>query len=135
MGSLASLARGRRVNKAIKVVNLPPKALSSKTRVANSKKPVVQPGAELIAHSAVDDLIECSRFYITCLCNVALELGFVYLLLKLHRLYELHAIDPLPDGKTKAVSVALGLLFEIFNLALVVKFGVIYFWSSAGKIK
>src|SRR4051812_11848379 len=80
-------------------------------------------GTELQHHSVRSELIEMPRFYLTCLYCTVLELGYVYVLLKLHVLFEVYVIDELPLGM-KVVSIALVSLLHFLNLILLVKFSV-----------
>lgn len=78
--------------------------------------------------------IEAPRFYLTCLYDTFLELSFIFLLLLMHRLYELYVLHPLPLG-LKVASIALVSLLGILRIYFVVRFSVAQARSNFERYK
>lgn len=70
--------------------------------------------------SAGSGSIETFGFYLKCLYDVAIHLGFATAYVQLHVAYHQYVLDPLPMGSAKVAGLVLALL-DMFLLRRVVQ--------------
>jgi hypothetical protein len=79
--------------------------------------------------------MEYPKFCLTLLSYATVDLCYLYLVLRIHGLYEMYVVEPLPFGTMKVVSAALGLLLLAPSFWMIVRYSVAHFESNVKKLK